>query len=266
MSFRDAARCGAFVALTVTLMQPVRAALGPIQWIYGQGTKWSRVGEVRTYARVAADGEVVEVGFELPMDAIKSPPAMMGPGPAGSQQPLDWPSIVRQQTWFNHLEIHWNPNGHEPAIFMVPHFDFHFYHMPEAEVWGIQGIDPLPPDSAHLPAGYIYPGPAAGVPQMGVHTFNPAEITPPFRAVMIAGFWDGQMNFVEPMITRERLLTRQSFTLPVPRPAFIDATNRFPTTMRAVYQPRLNTYYIGFADFVTIPGRGYDVGDTVAAR
>src|SRR5262249_21334292 len=100
----------------------------------------------------------------------------MGSGPAGAIASLDFPALVQETTFFNHLEMQSNLHGHDtprgsvnPTRNSVPHFDFHFYGIAEEQVWGIPALSPpLPPVAADLlPAGYIQPGPS--ILQMGRH-------------------------------------------------------------------------------------------------
>jgi len=55
--------------------------------------------------------------------------------------------------------LDWNPHGHEPdGIYNLPHFDFHFYITPEAEVDAIVPTDPNYATRANnLPAGALVP-------------------------------------------------------------------------------------------------------------
>ena len=117
---------------------------------------------------------------------------------------------------YDHVSFSWNPHGHEPSgVYDVPHFDLHFYLMTEAERDAINPADPefgtkaaKMPEATYIPAGYIQtPG---GVPRMGAHWVDPTspEFTPAgFSRTFIYGFWDGEMNFLEPMITKMRKVT-----------------------------------------------------------
>ena len=134
----------------------------------------------------------------------------------------------------------------------MPHFDFHFYSIPEEQVRTIPfAPPPLPAVAANLlPAGYRQPGQSEL--EMGRHTgpLTEATATDPWRAVMIAGFKpDGsQMHFVEPMITRATFLERQDFTLPMPIPSQFGRQTLYPTSFEAVFQG--NAYHLVFSDFV----------------
>jgi hypothetical protein len=113
-------------------------------------------------------------------------------------------------------------------VYDVPHFDFHFYLMdrrsvereirpgecdvdedgtPEAEVPCDvleRGTEPLPP--AQQPPGYAPTDEI--VPYMGNHWVNqqaPEFQGEAFTHTMIYGSFDGQLTFLEPMVTVEYL-------------------------------------------------------------
>lgn len=143
-------------------------------------------------------------------------------------------------TPFNHVDLGWNPHGHEPEfIYGLPHFDFHFYTTtPEA----VAAIPPYEVDSSkhknwpapeYLPATYFNPG--GGVPKMGVHwlDFTSPELSgATFTQTFIYGSYDGQVTFYEPMITEAFILANPSFERTIPQPAKYQKTGYYPTKMR----------------------------------
>lgn len=148
---------------------------------------------------------------------------------------------------YRFIELDWNPGGHEPpGIYDTPHFDFHFYTVPEAERASIVPSDPkfqqkadaLPPEHER-PSAYVVaapPGaPAPGVPLMGVHwvdvgspelqgMFGKPEAYKPFTRTFIWGSWDGRFHFLEPMITRAHILSKKKATDPAERDEIIPVT------------------------------------------
>jgi hypothetical protein len=60
------------------------------------------------------------------------------------------------------------------------------------------------------------------------------------------------MTFVEPMITRERLLERKSFTLDVPTPRVLGRHTQYPTRFAANYDAKIAAYQLVFSGFKTI--------------
>ncbi|MES2464358.1 MAG: cytochrome C [Armatimonadota bacterium] len=250
---------------TTTIAGPTRIVTGQSQTVSGATSG--------TWARLDATNAVIEAGVTVPFSLIQNPPAAevhratrhaghddstieVGTvGPAGSFIVVEFPSIVKQNTYLNHFEMHWNPEGHPPARYAAKHFDLHFYHSSVAEVLTITPPDLVPPAANRIPAGYIYPGAQETVPQMGVHAVDGSEFAPgapPFLASMILGYFNGNMHFIEPMITQAALLTKQTITLNVPRPAVLGMATRYPTKFTATYSAELDAYQFVFTDFVNV--------------
>jgi hypothetical protein len=147
-------------------------------------------------------------------------------------------------TIFNHVDLGWNPHGHEPEmIYGLPHFDFHFYEIsPEA----VAAIPPYETDSVKFknwPAADYFPptyfNPGGGVPQMGVHwiDFTSPELNgEAFTQTFIYGSYDGKVTFYEPMITEAFIKANPSFERIIPQPARFQKAGYYPTRMRIAKQ------------------------------
>ena len=208
-------------------------------------------GEVCTWGTLDGD-QVTEFGATVPLQAIESAPLdleMVFPPPAVAVIPL--PEEVTQATGFNHLMINWEHHGHPPALFAVPHFDFHFYTVSPAVVASMDCSDLSKP--AQLPEAYALPdvtipeiGELVGlcVPSMGMHAMPADELdqTDPFGASMIVGYYGGDVMFVEPMIARATLLAAEGFTMNVPTVATAGANVRWPSRFEATYDEATRTY------------------------
>jgi hypothetical protein len=249
---------------STTLAGPTRIVTGQSQVVSG--------ATVTTWGRLDATDTVIAAGVTLPLSVLQNPPAPVvnrgrhaghddretetdTVGPAGAFIVTDFPAAVKQTTYLNHFEMHWNPDGHPPARYAARHFDFHFYNIPVAEVLAITPPDPVAPAANRIPEGYIYTGAQDTVPQMGVHAVDSSEFAPgapPFLASMILGYYNGRMNFVEPMITQAALLNKQTITLNVPRPAVLGQATRYPTKFTATYNASLDAYECVFTDFVNV--------------
>ena len=143
-------------------------------------------------------------------------------------------------TIFNHVELGWNPHGHDPMpIYGIPHFDFHFYNVSTAAV---DAIPPYELDSMkfknlpapeYFPANYMYFG--GGVPKMGTHLI---DVTSPevngavFGQTFIYGSYNGKVTFTEPMITKAFIEANPSFSRAIPQPAKVQKTGFYPTRLR----------------------------------
>lgn len=202
-------------------------------------------------------GKVISFSLRVPVAMVEHAPADV---------PMVWPPkadlnvrfapVVEKQTGFTYANIYWNAHGHAPAIFMVPHFDFHFYFVPERQVEAISCKDTVKPRA--VPAGYLLPpdenvpqiGEVVGacVPDMGMHAFPASDFASkaPWKASLLVGYYGGKPIFAEPMITSALLLQKHSFTLPVPAGIEPAAHVRYPKGFRAVYLPDSKAYDFTF--------------------
>lgn len=209
---------------------------------------------VKAWATLDANNTVQEVGVTLPMRVVMNPPTD-GSGPSGAAAVVAFPAEVQSSTYFDHFEMHWNPQGHPPAQrYGVPHFDFHFYSVTPQAVAAITPPDPTPPTADRVPAGYAYSGANQTVPQMGVHAVAGSEFAPnapPFSASMVLGYYGGQMHFVEPMVTQDLMIRKQNFALTVPVPTTLGRSTRYPTRFTGIYDAGTDSYNLVFSNFVT---------------
>jgi hypothetical protein len=245
--------------LAVTFMQASTSAEdGADKFIFGD-TATIAGGTAATWARVNGAGKVIWVGLTFPLSMVENMPPR-GSGPAGAIAVLNFPAVVQATTYFNHVEIHSNRMGHPAAgedlhRYEAPHFDFHFYNIPVADVWPIPaGIFTSQVPAERLPAGYGQPEPRS-VPQMGRHCQTLEELAATeedhWLYTMTAGFMPdaSYMHFIEPMVTRELLLTRQNFSLPVPTPAVLGLATRYPSECEVHYDEDSDAYHIVFRGF-----------------
>lgn len=196
-------------------------------------------------------GKVTEFSMTVPLAAIEQGPAtmtMVWPPKADVVVPLA--PEVHKQTGFTFTNIYWNPHGHIPAAYEVPHFDFHFYFVPEEEVAGIDCKDTSKPRM--IPAGYALHDediPQVGtlvgmcIPQMGMHAVPATDLDGKthWEGSMLVGYYGGKPVFIEPMITSELLLRKHSFSLAIPKIAPTPQV-RYPKRFNAVYHADTDAY------------------------
>jgi hypothetical protein len=201
-------------------------------------------------------GKVTEISMNVPIAVIEKAPATMS---------MDWPPKadvvvpfapeVHEQTGFTFTNVYWNAEGHPPAVYMVPHFDFHFYFVPEDAVQGFDCKDTTKP--ASLPAGYALPDvdvPGMGtligvcIPEMGMHAVPAGDLTTkePWTGSLLVGYYGGKPKFIEPMLTKAVLMKKHSFSLPIPA---IEPTPhvRYPKRFNAAYHPENESYDFSFS-------------------
>lgn len=256
MSSKHIAASVALVLLVVTLT--TTAAQEPDSISRSCGTVLN--SQVCTW--VEMDGTaVVELGATIPLALIEAVPSDAEmTWPPEQLATVILPAEARTALGFDHLGINWEAHGHPPTPFLTPHFDFHFYNLTQAEVQAIDCSDQSKP--ASLPTGYVLPDidiPGMGVlvglcvPRMGMHAMAEEEIesTDPFDASLIVGYYGGEAIYIEPMVSRERLLERSSFELPVPTIENLPAGVHYPGKFRAEYDAAERQYRLVFTGFDT---------------
>jgi uncharacterized protein len=214
-------------------------------------------GTVKTYVTLDGAGQPTQVGLRLSATAMDGLPQDTGPA---QMVMLAFPDQAAR-TAFNHVMLNWNPQGHEPPeLFGKPHFDFHFDMVDMATMQAINPDDPKYaaeaehlPEAKYVPQGYVVPpGPppaAQAVPGMGVHMVDSSDSTLvpgkyDFQKIVISGAWDGRYTFVEPMITREWLLTQPDFHESLKQPQAYQKTAYYPTTYDVHVDQQTKDYVI----------------------
>jgi hypothetical protein len=158
----------------------------------------------------------------------------------------------------------------------VPHFDFHFYTITQAERDAIVPTDPqykekankipsiefVPPFNAALAPPGMAPADVA-VPKMGVHwvdvrspelqrLLGRPDAYKPFTSTFIHGSWNGRVTFWEPMITRTHILAKKTAIdpavrdqiIPIPTPARYQEPGYYPSAYRITWDAKAKEYRI----------------------
>ena len=206
-------------------------------------------GLVTTFARVDDQGTILGVGAIIPVKSVESvpndDPAFQG------NVGLEMPASVRDKTFIQLLRINWLSGGHGPAPYGAPHFDMHFYRGTMDEVSAISCAD------ATFPADILASGietPSTCVSGMGYHAWPSADlVSGVFTASIILGYAAEKMVFIEPMVTREVLLSRKTFELDIARPASAGgARTLYPAHLTATYDATTDAYSLEFNAFGSI--------------
>jgi hypothetical protein len=206
---------------------------------------------------VRADTGITEFGVTMPVASVEQAP-MDGPMvfPPVANAILALPAEVAATTGFKYVAVGWELHGHPPALFLTPHFDFHFYTTTPEAAAAMDCTNLVKP--AAMPAGYALPDvdiPGMGtlvglcVPQMGMHAIaaNEIEQREPFGASMIVGYYGGDLIFLEPMISKVKLMESATFEMPVPSvPPNTPASVRWPKTFTAQYNADTRAYRLAF--------------------
>ncbi|GGC11146.1 hypothetical protein GCM10011352_42040 [Marinobacterium zhoushanense] len=182
------------------------------------------MGEARTFATLDEQGEVATLGILMSEGALEGLPEQVPHGELEFHLAL--PPQARD-SGYDHVSLGWNPQGHIPSgVYDVPHFDFHFYLIDEGARGAITATGEdlarahKQPETSHMPVDYVLPE-GTEVPNMGAHAIDPGSDEfngKPFTHTFIYGFYDGEIIFMEPMMTMTFLQSRPNISTPVKQP------------------------------------------------
>ncbi|MDO7850985.1 DUF5602 domain-containing protein [Hymenobacter convexus] len=199
-------------------------------------------GVARAWETVNAAGVPTAIGVEV------SAGAMLNAGPTSIDYVLQLPHQVAVPP-FDHIELGWNPDGHEPAFYMLPHFDMHFYMISEAYQAAIPFLAPpafdVAPAAQYIPPFYVQ-GPGL-VPNMGAHwldVLSPELHGATFTKTFIYGTYNGHVAFLETMFTRDYLSARLTETTPIRPAAAVEQAGYYPASYTISYSASPQQYKI----------------------
>jgi hypothetical protein len=255
---RDSARC---VTLALVLLAGCAAA-APVSEVQGDcGMAYK--GKVCTWALTQGD-KVLEAGATIPMASIEGRPLTPSMDwPPVAEAKLKLPAAAQARAGLTQLTIFWEPEGHAPAPFMTPHFDFHFYVVPAGQEMAFDCKDRTKP--AALPAGYVLPDEALPpemvkmigvdtligicVPNMGMHSLPGAdlELKELFKGDIVVGYYAGKPIFIEPMISQALLMEKKPFDLTIP--AIPGLAGMYPRKFHAEFDAKAQSYRFIFSGF-----------------
>ena len=268
-----------FLALPIAAMWVVSAASAETETRFGDAHPMGK-GTIKTYA-VFSEARPTAIGIVLDASALEGLPP--GPNTTGRcfdldgngrindhgecegdyevRLPMPRESNVNGNIPFSWAAVNWNPHGHIPPPWQVPHFDFHFYIASQADVDGIRlgdcevfvNCDDKQRGVVPVPAEYMHPDHVnvdAVVGRMGNHLIdsrtrefskeNPAR----FTHTWIFGAYDGHITFYEPMITLDYLNRRESGCHPIKQPAAWERSGYYPTVYCIRYSDEHDSYTV----------------------
>jgi Domain of unknown function (DUF5602) len=207
-------------------------------------------GFIHAFILLDAQGKPKTLGLKFTESALSGLPTdtSMHMMDMGTQVELPSEAWI---TGFDHMEIDWNPLGHEPrAVFGLPHFDFHFYLVSKSEQASV-----IPgPDTVSVPAINIpkdYQSGVIAVPDMGVHWID--QTAPEFHGqkftdTFIYGFYHGKMTFIEPMITKEFLSGKPDFKINIKQPESFQKSGYYPAVQHIQYDPESEEFVLALEE------------------
>jgi len=198
-------------------------------------------GNVTAYERVSADGELLAVGVRFDEAALNGLPD------TDTHIALTLPKQVANSP-FDHIGFDWAPHGHSPEpIYGKAHFDIHYYVVDQQTLAAvIPGPDLVMPESRYLPPDHI--STVEAVPYMGTHYIDTtsAELHGvPFNNTHIYGFYQGELYFFEPMITKEYFESKPNVVVDIKQPAeFKNKGKVYPQQYRISHDPERKEYSV----------------------
>jgi hypothetical protein len=223
----------------------------------GSDLLWGEVcamgrGQIRSWVKLDQGGKPVAVGVTFDETALEGLPDCDGKRCCdGPEYAMELPRSVVGLP-FKQVAINWNPRGHEPVgVYDKPHFDFHFYIMAPLDRSKItaDGED-LIKTTKQLPAEQTpqdYVQAPGGVPRMGAHWVDrtsPELQGQPFTKTFIYGSYNGEITFVEPMITKAYLETKPNVSERLKLPAQYPVAGAYPTSYRIDYDATSKQYTV----------------------
>jgi hypothetical protein len=215
--------------------------------VYGSSKTFGS-GTVKSFARLDAAGKLTQIG------AAFSDAAIFSLAHTSIDMALELPAEAMKNTQFKHVYLGFLHTGHGPEkIYDVPHFDVHFYTVPNEERLAMNEktmekmSKPASPDI--LPTGYI---PTVPVPFMGQHWEDvkaPEFNGKPFTATMVYGTFDGNLIFQEPMISLDFLKKAQNEVFALHQPAKYMKSGMYPTEYRVAYNSTEKQFEVTIENF-----------------
>ena len=224
------------------------------QTFYGPAVPLGQ-GVGRAWVTVNAAGTPVSIGVDASANSMRNQ------GPQPSEYTFQLPSQVAVAP-YDHIELGWNPKGHEPAgIYTFPHFDLHFYMITSAFQATIPFLAPpafdTAPAPAYMPTAYFM-GPGL-VPNMGAHA---VDLTSPefqpggsFTKTFIYGSYNGNITFLEPMFTLAYLNNQLDETFPIRQPQAFQRAGYYPTSYTISYDRTPQHYRISLDNLTYHPAQ-----------
>jgi hypothetical protein len=210
-------------------------------------------GTVRTYVELDDSGNPTEIGVILSEAALSNLPDH------ADEYVLQLPPQAAT-TAITHIGLNWQSHGHAPSqIYHVPHFDVHAYVITPEEREAITAVGSdletayETPAPELIPAGYVM-APESAEPEQGAHWIDPTSeefkgAPHGFSHTLIYGFYNGEMSFVEPMVTIDFLKGQQEFEGAIAVPARYVREGSYPTAYSITYNEATREHIISLTGF-----------------
>jgi len=252
-------------------------------------TKPQKVGNgwARAYITLNTDGSPFALGMSLDKDALEGLPQHPDPtsrcfdkngngkleadeciGDYNFTFTIPDGEAAKAVSPFKWAVLNWNPHGHSPPApppWAAPHFDFHFYLAARDAVKKLRpgscgeliDCDDFKKATKPIAVKYIHRDHidvGAAVPDMGNHLIDSrspelAPNGPPFTHTFIFGAYDGEITFLEPMITRAYLASNPTMCESIKQPEAWQLPGWYPRKYCIRHLDRIGRYTVSLEDF-----------------
>lgn len=204
-------------------------------------------GYARTFAIISHSGEPQEIGVILTDEALSGLPDI------NTIYSLELHNKAIEATPFKHVALGLSAHAHAlpPSGQIGPHFDVRFFMMTEEERLAIPappapGFDVSPPPG-YLPSNYVK---NSAVAQIGRHwSENIFTADTLVNHTMVFGTWNGELTFINPIVTLTTLASGTSYSVAYPQPQYFAKHGYYPTKYN-IYQDNKGNHYVTLSDFV----------------
>jgi len=233
------------MALMVVLALVFMSACGRATRFEGQKKRIGN-GQAWSWTEYDNSGNLMRIGVTMTRQAMGGLPDLY------EQVEVPLPD-ARKAPPYTTAVIGWDPLGHNPLAYSVPHFDFQFYFVRPEELGTIApGSDTLPVPERFRPPDYRA---ALQEPSVGTHwgdTTAPEFHGKPFTATFVYGYENGQMIFIEPMVALSYATNRPAFSAAVKQPPAFNWPGAYPGRYTVKYDPRDSTVTVAMEGMTLI--------------
>lgn len=236
-------------------------------------------GRLKSYISRKADGTTQAIGVEFHKNTLVGLPDEHNDGrncwDSNADNSIDLDSecsgghgyalkFPANTTPFDHISVDWEPHGHVPAdVYDIPHFDFHFYMVNQitrnliavGPCFGTINCEIYQKAIVPIPASNLHPdfdNTQLAFSRMGNHWIDrtsPEFHGQPFTHTFILGSFDGQLTFMEPMVSLPYLLTKPRQCTAIKQPEQYQVSGQYPMKYCIRFQPADDKYTISLEDF-----------------
>ncbi len=203
-------------------------------------------GTARTFATLSHTGIPQEVGVIFTDEALSGLPE------ENTLYTLHFHQKAIDATPFEDVLLGLSAHGHPlpPSGQIAAHFDVRFFMMTEQERSAIPappapGFDITPPPG-YLPANYVL---NAALAEIGRHWSYSTVAGTIVDHTMVLGTWNGELTFINPIVTLTTLASGKSYSIAYPQPQFFAKHGYYPRKYN-IYEDDKGKHYITLSNFV----------------